>query len=327
MSPSFFKKLGPINLNTIKSVINCTTINLHEDECFSDFVSIDNLSENSLSFLYDSEYSKIEFPKSITLLCTKKKSREFDSKQKLIIVSNVQETVAILSNIFYRDYTLDELENLKSPLIGENCEIGKNVIIENGVTIGNNVRIDHGAVIKNNCVIGDGAFIGSNCVISNSILGNQVYIGSNSSLGQRGFGFYLNVDKNRNIYHIGRVVLKENVSIGSGCTIDRGSFSDTTIGKNTYFDNLCHIAHNVQIGSNSTFAAMAGIAGSAKIGNNVLTGGQVGIAGHIKIGNNVQVAAKSGVLNDLKDGEVVMGFPAIKKYKFIKSFKKTYGKK
>ena len=59
MSPSFFKKLGPINLNTIKSVINCTTINLHEDECFSDFVSIDNLSENSLSFLYDSEYSKI----------------------------------------------------------------------------------------------------------------------------------------------------------------------------------------------------------------------------------------------------------------------------
>ena len=34
--------------------------------------------------------------------------------------------------------------------------------------------------------------------------------------------------------------------IGSGCTIDRGSFSDTIIGENTYFDNLCHIAHNVE---------------------------------------------------------------------------------
>ena len=33
-----------------------------------------------------------------------------------------------------------------------------------------------------------------------------------------------------------------------GCTIDRGSVSDTIIGKNTYLDNQVHIAHNVKIG-------------------------------------------------------------------------------
>ena len=88
----------------------------------------------------------------------------------------------------------------------------------------------------------------------------------------------------------------------SGCTIDRGSFSNTVIGENTYLDNLCHVAHN-KIGNNSIFAAMTGIAGSAIVGNNVLTGGQVGIAGHIKIGNNVQIAAKSGVFSDIEDGK------------------------
>ena len=138
--------------------------------------------------------------------------------------------------------------------------------------------------------------------------------------------FFLS-NKNINIYHIGRVLLQSNVSIGSGCTIDRGSFSDTVIGENTYLDNLCHVAHNVEIGNNSAFAAMTGIAGSAKIGNNVLTGGQAGIAGHIKIGNNVHIAAKSGVFQSIDDGETVMGNPAINKYKFIKNYKKIYGKK
>ena len=126
---------------------------------------------------------------------------------------------------------------------------------------------------------------------------------------------------------IGRVLLQSKVSIGSGCTIDRGSFSDTIIGENTYLDNLCHVAHNVEIGNNSAFAAMTGIAGSAKIGNHVLTGGQAGIAGHIKIGNNVHIAAKSGVFQSIDDDETVMGNPAVNKYKFIKNYKKIYGKK
>ena len=116
-------------------------------------------------------------------------------------------------------------------------------------------------------------------------------------------------------------MLQSKVSIGSGCTIDRGSFSDTVIGENTYLDNLCHVAHNVEIGNNSAFAAMTGIAGSAKIGNHVLTGGQV------KIENNVHIAAKSGVFQSIDDGETVMGNPAVNKYKFIKNYKKIYGKK
>ena len=326
MVPSFFKKLGPISGDVIKSSINCKTVNLSKDDYFDSFVSIDKVSTNTLSFLYDNEKLGDDFPLNSAIICTEKMANKLNPDQKKFIVRDVQESVAQISNIFYRDYTEKEKINFEDPVFGENCEIGDNVTIENGAIIGKNVKINHGAVVKINCIIGDGSIIGSNTVISNSILGENIYIGSNTSIGQRGFGFFLSKN-NINIYHIGRVLLQSKVSIGSGCTIDRGSFSDTVIGENTYLDNLCHVAHNVEIGNNSAFAAMTGIAGSAKIGNHVLTGGQAGIAGHIKIGNNVHIAAKSGVFQSIGDGETVMGNPAINKYKFIKNYKKIYGKK
>lgn len=326
MAPSFFKKLGPISSNQINASIDCKSINVSKKDYYESFVSINNIAEYSLSFLYDNQNIENDLPSSSGIICTDKKANELNPDLKKFIVHNVQEAVAKISNIFYRDYTDKEKRNFNKPLVGEDCEIGNNVIIENGVIIGKNVKINHGAIIKNNCIIGDGTVIGSNSVISNSILSKNIYIGSNTSIGQRGFGFFLS-NHNIDIYHIGRVLLQSNVSIGSGCTIDRGSFSDTLIGENTYFDNLCHVAHNVVVGKNSAFAAMTGIAGSAKIGNGVLTGGQAGIAGHITVGNNVHIAAKSGVFNSIDDGETVMGNPAVNKYKFIKNYIRIYGKK
>ena len=46
----------------------------------------------------------------------------------------------------------------------------------------------------------------------------------------------------------------------------------------------------------------------------------------IVIGDNVTIAAKSGVFHSLSDGQSVMGNPAINKYKFLKKYKKFYGK-
>lgn len=327
MLPSFFKKLGPVNIDKIQSSIDCEIKNITKEDSFVDFLSIDNVKDQSISFLYKTEKFKSNLPLSSALVCTDQISKILNPNQKVIIVKNLQKSVAKLSNIFYRDLTNHEKNKLKKPIFGNNCEISKDAKIENGVIIGNNVKINHNAVVKHNCIIGDGCNIDSNVIISNSILGDKVLIGSNTSLGQRGFGFYLNNNNNIDVFHAGRVIIKSSVSIGSGCTIDRGSFSDTIIGENTYLDNLCHVAHNVEIGNNCAFAAMTGIAGSTKIGNNVLTGGQAGIAGHIVIGNNVQIAAKSGVFQSIKDGESVMGNPAIKKFMFIKKYKKFYGKR
>ncbi len=324
MQPSFFKNLGPIDIEKIQNSIECQLRNIKKDKRYDGLKSLADSEINFLTFAYDNQPIENKDLSTSTVMCTEKKAKEFSEGQMLIIVKDVQLSLSVLSNIFYRDYTYEELVKLPNTKIGENCKISKLSKIERGVIVGDNVTINDGAIIKNHCVIGNNSFIDHNAIISNSIIGENVFIGRNSCIGQQGFGFSIQKKGNKKIFHAGRAIIESNVSIGSNCTIDRGSFSDTVIGNNTYFDNLCHVAHNVTVGSNSVFAAMTGIAGSAKIGDNVMTGGQAGIAGHIKIGDNVRVAAKSGVFNDVSNNKSVMGNPAINMFTFLKKYKKIY---
>ena len=138
-----------------------------------------------------------------------------------------------------------------------------------------------------------------------------------SKIGIKGFGFIPIKNKNFRSPQIGRVILEEDVEVGANCTIDRGSVSDTTIGRNTFLDNLIHIAHNVKIGENCIFAAQSGVAGSTIVGNNVIMGGQGGISGHLKIGDYVRIAGGSAVLNDVLKGRVG-GNPAVPLREYVK---------
>ena len=128
-------------------------------------------------------------------------------------------------------------------------------------------------------------------------------------------------NKNFRYPHIGIVFIDDDVEIGSNCTIDRGSLSNTEIGKNTFLDNQIHIAHNVKIGENTIIAGQVGVAGSSTIGNNVKIGGQAGISGHLKIGNNVDIAGGSGVIKSIPDNSKVMGYPAKNIREFLRDNK------
>ena len=116
MVPSFFKKLGPISSDLVKSSISCKTINVSKNDYFDDFVSIINVSNNSLSFLYDNEKIGGDLPLNSGVICTEKMANKLNPDQKKFIVQNVQETVAKISNIFYRDYTEKEKINFKGPV-------------------------------------------------------------------------------------------------------------------------------------------------------------------------------------------------------------------
>jgi UDP-3-O-[3-hydroxymyristoyl] glucosamine N-acyltransferase len=194
-------------------------------------------------------------------------------------------------------------------------------LINQSAIIGSNCSIGHNTIIEKNVSIGDNCSIGSNTIIRNTLMKKNVKILDNCIIGKHGFGFFPSNKINVRYPHIGIVLIEENCEIGCGSTIDRGSMSNTHIGKNTYLDNQIHIAHNVKIGENSIIAGQVGIAGSSVIGSNVRIGGQAGISGHLKIGNNVEIAGGSGVIKDIPDNSKVMGYPAKNIREFLKANK------
>ena len=200
-------------------------------------------------------------------------------------------------------------------------KLGHNVLIGDNVKIGKNTSIGHNTIIESNVIIGSNCVIGSNVIIKYSIVKNNVRILDGAVIGKKGFGFFPNKKKNIRYPHIGIVIIDDNAEIGCNNTIDRGSLSNTVIGKNTFLDNQVHIAHNVSIGDNCIITGQVGFAGSSSVGNNVSIGGQAGISGHLKIGNNVQIGGGSGVIKNITDNSKVMGYPAKNIRKFLKENK------
>ena len=184
-----------------------------------------------------------------------------------------------------------------------------------------NTVVGSNTIIESNVIVGKNCLIGSQIMIKNSLIGNNVVIQDGSKIGLKGFGFIPLKEKNLRFPHVGEVILKDNVEIGAGCTIDRGSLDDTVIGENTFLDNQVHMAHNVKIGKNCMIAGQVGFAGSSVIGDNVSIGGQAGVSGHLKVGNNVRIGGGSGVVDDIPDNSIVMGYPAVPLKKFLKEKK------
>ena len=318
----FYHSNLDICITDILNLCNIKSDNTNQKIKIDSFVRSDIASKNDITFVTSNKYSANT--KAMFVVTSKKLSNLFSKDQFVIISNNLDCDIARISNLFYRDKTKKEILSLSDVITGTNSDVSINSIIDNGVIIGENFSMDSFSSIGHNCTIGNNVKIGKNVSISNSIIGDNVTIGDGTKVGQTGFGFTYDTDNNPlKIYHIGRVIIQNNVNINSNCTIDRGSFNDTIIGENTFIDNLVHIAHNVTIGNNCMIAGQCGFAGSAKIGNFVQIGGQTGIGGHIKIGDSVKIAAKSGVIRDIAKGETVMGYPAINLNKYLKNYKKS----
>ena len=133
-----------------------------------------------------------------------------------------------------------------------------------------------------------------------ALIGNNVLIHPGCSIGQDGYGFvFFGPDGHLKVPQIGRVLIQNDVEIGAGTTIDRGSLRDTVIGEGTKIDNQVQIGHNVTIGRHCLLAAQIGLAGSLTIGDNVALGAKVGINNHLTIGDGAQVTAMSAVKDDM----------------------------
>ena len=287
--------------------------------------SLDSASALDITFFDSINYKdKAKNTKAQCCITTKDLKQYLPETCEAIIVKSVIFELAKLTKKFYPnadidypDTTLEKPNNSKYSSV----KFGNNILVGKNCTIGKNTIIGSNTIIEKNVTIGNDCIIGSQIVIRNSLIGNNVVIQDGCKIGLKGFGFIPINGKNIRMPHIGKVILKDNVELGSNCTIDRGSIDDTVIGINTFLDNQVHMAHNVKIGDNCMIAGQVGFAGSTTIGNNVSIGGQAGVSGHLKIGNNVKIGGGSGVVKNIEDGSIVMGYPAVPLKNFIKNSK------
>ena len=281
------------------------------------------LKKIALHFYTQKNIMKLQKKTKASYCITTKNLKDYLPKNCTpIIVENVLISTSLVTQRFYPNSLEDEYDasgvNINDTNFKNTVAAGKNVLVGDNVKIGKNCLIGHNSIIERNVQIGDNCKIGSNTILRNSVIKDNVTILDNCVIGKKGFGFFPSQIKNLRYPHIGIVIINENSEIGCGSTIDRGSLSNTEIGKNTFLDNQIHIAHNVKIGENTIIAGQVGIAGSSIIGNNVKIGGQAGISGHLRVGNNVEIGGGSGVIKDIPDNAKVMGYPAKSIREFLK---------
>jgi UDP-3-O-[3-hydroxymyristoyl] glucosamine N-acyltransferase len=190
------------------------------------------------------------------------------------------------------------------------------VIVDPGAVIGPRAEIGSGTVIGAQVVIGPDVKIGRDCsvaphvTIQHALIGNRVILHPGVRIGQDGFGYAMGARGHLKVPQIGRVIIQDDVEVGSNTCIDRGAIRDTMIGEGTKIDNLVQIAHNVVIGRHCVIVSQVGISGSATLDDGVVLGGQVGVVGHVRIGAGAQIAASSNVASDIPAGARWGGTPA-----------------
>ena len=326
MHNPFFKNHGPLLISEILNILKIVNDRIDPNHEVKDIKDLVNSKKDEITFFHSKKYKDLaKNTQASFCITTQSLKTELPNNCSPLIVNNVLLAVSQLTSKFYPGSINDEFDDtiieISKTKFKDNVKYGKNVLIGENVSIGVNCRIGHNSIIEKNVILGNNCLIGSNTIVRNSIINNNVKILDNCIIGKHGFGFLPREENNIRYPHIGIVLIHDNCEIGCGSSIDRGSMSNTVIGKNTYLDNQIHIAHNVRIGKNSIIAGQVGIAGSTIIGNNVKIGGQAGISGHLKIGNNVEIAGASGVIKDVPDNAKVMGYPAKNIREFLRDNK------
>ena len=215
-------------------------------------------------------------------------------------------------------------------IIHPSAVVDPSVKIGNGVQIGAHSVIEAYTVIDDQAVIYPQVYIGPNCSIGESsilfpkvtlyektVIGKRCRLHAGVVLGGDGFGYAPVIDPttklpidHQKIYHLGRVVLEDDVEIGPNSTIDRGTLGDTLIHSKAKIDNLVQIGHNSEVGEGSILCGTAGMAGSSSLGKFVYVGANAGTANQVHVGDYAKLAAYTGAAKDVEPGAEMGGVPA-----------------
>ena len=188
--------------------------------------------------------------------------------------------------------------------------VGPFATVGAGSVLGARCRLHDRVTIGRNCHLGEDVELYPGVVLyDGTIIGNRVTVHANAVIGADGFGYRLQDGRHAKVPQFGYVDIGDDVEIGAGTTIDRGTFGATRIGVGTKIDNLVQIGHNCSLGRHNMIVSQVGIAGSCTTGDYVVIAGQVGIADHVHIGNGALLGARSGIHRDIGAGERILGAP------------------
>lgn len=246
-----------------------------------------------------------QLPRHVTGLISAQPYRDFARAAAMLVPAGVELRGVALTQGISNQAFIDETAALED---GVTVEPG--AIIGAHAAVGSGTTICAGAVVGHHCQVGRDSYIGARAVLQHALLGDRVIVHSGVSIGQDGFGFAMGPMGHLKVPQLGRVIIQDDVEIGAGTCIDRGTTRDTIIGEGTKIDNLVQIGHNVEVGRHCILVGHVGIAGSSVLEDFVAIGGQSGIAGHIRIGMGAQIAAASNVKDDVPAGARWAGTPA-----------------
>jgi UDP-3-O-[3-hydroxymyristoyl] glucosamine N-acyltransferase len=203
--------------------------------------------------------------------------------------------------------------------VASDASVHPTAMLSAGVVVGRGARIGARSVLYPGVIVYSDVQIGEDCVLHSGTvlrertsLGNRVVCQPGALIGADGFGYIADEEgRPHRIPHVGCVVIEDDVEIGAGTTIDRGTLDETRVRRGAKIDNLVQIAHNCDIGENAIVVAQTGLSGSTVIGRGAVLMARVGSTGHLRVGEGAFVGAATGLHKDVAPGGRVWGSPQL----------------
>lgn len=316
--PRFYERAGPFSLGYLAQIAEAELAeDCVADTEFEDVAPLSGAGPGDVGFLDNKRYlPDLESSRVGACVIDPAYRERAPAGAALLLTSQPYRAFARIARAFYPLPTPSGRID-PAATVDPQAEIGAGTTVEAGAVVQARARLGERCCVAANAVIGEGvevgddSWIGSSAVLTHCIVGSRVHVHPGVCIGQRGFGFDMSDFPYVDVPQLGRVVVEEDVEIGAGTTIDRGTSHDTVIGAGSRLDNLVQIGHNVRLGRGCVLVAQSGVAGSSVLEDFAVVAAQAGIAGHLRIGRGAQVAATSGVMRDVPEGQKVAGAPAM----------------
>ena len=293
--------------------------NIYKDIDIMGLNTLKDAKTNEISFLENKKYiSGLKSSKAGAIFVTEEFKDQVPVNCIALIVLEPYSYLAKASK-YFAPKILEDIG--KEANIGLNCTVMPKAHLGLNTVIGNNCIIMHGAYVGDNVTIGDNTIIYPNVTIYRDCkVGDDCIIHAGTVIGSDGFGFATTkMGEHIKIYQNGNVIIKNNVDIGSNCTVDRAVFSSTIIEDMVRIDNLVHIAHNCIVGKGSIIAGQSGLSGSTILGRYVVMAGQTGTTGHLEIAPFTTISARGAVSKSITEPKKQWaGFPLMEHRSWLK---------